>query len=92
MVRLISITLFMIGAIVLATQVLYFLHDGVWVPVSLLDGIKYIDPDWVANPSSWVGLHQVFGATPASVFAIGAGAAVPLIAFASFCAFSRANY
>lgn len=92
MMRNVCVPLATVGAFVLMMQILMYLHDGVWVPVSLLDGVRYIAPEWSANPSEWIGAHRVLAAIPAGASALLIGIGIPLLSFASFCLFSRQDY
>lgn len=44
---------------VLGWQVLHYLREGVWFPVSVIDGLEHVGFEWALNPTSWIGLHNV---------------------------------
>jgi hypothetical protein len=44
---------------ILGWQVVHYLKEGVWFPVSVVDGLEYVGFEWALNPSSWIGLHNV---------------------------------
>lgn len=44
---------------VLGWQVLHYLKEGVWLPVSVVDGLQYVGLEWALHPTSWVGLYNV---------------------------------
>ena len=57
-----------IGAWLLLWQTFGWLNEGVWVPMSVIDGIRNIWPSqWLDYPQSWIGIHKILEATPVSL-------------------------
>jgi hypothetical protein len=56
------------GAITLALQVFWYLRDGWWTPLSLLDGFQKITAptSWFHQPDSWYGAWNLIQQTPLS--------------------------
>jgi len=48
---------------VLGWQFFHYLQIGIWQAISILDIMYWVDfrTDWIVNPQSWIGLHEVFG-------------------------------
>jgi len=49
-------------------QSLYYIQTGVWMPVSLLDGLAFLKNDWAMDrtPAMLIGLHKIFDNLPLS--------------------------
>jgi len=61
-----SIYLFVFGAGIFIFQLYYWLHDGHWKKLSVLDGLEYLDEppmgghlDWLYSPHSWIDFHSL---------------------------------
>lgn len=70
---------FLAGWAVLALQVFWFLRDGLWTPMSIIDvGVMIVKENasfysWLVFPMSWTGLHTVLSYIPVSLLGILGG-------------------
>lgn len=61
------------AAVLVVGQVVYFLYSGEWVAVTALEFITTVTgvfrsyPSWLYAPESWLGLHKLLAAAPASL-------------------------
>lgn len=59
-------------------QIYWFLRDGLWWPLSIIDTLKIINStskrlDWLYEPQSWQGIHIIMDrlSLPASLMVFG---------------------
>lgn len=38
-----------------------YLQFGDWTPVSIIDGLQYLEFEWATTPDNWLGLHNILG-------------------------------
>jgi len=54
---------FTMAVVVLGYQISLFLKHGVWVALSVIDGVAHITrpnpPAWLLFPDDWVGVHKL---------------------------------
>jgi hypothetical protein len=72
------------GIAVFAHQIISYLRNGAWKPLSVIDGLLYLTqkrpPDWLLYPQDWIGLHNLLDRTPVSLALIFLGGLVWLVA------------
>jgi len=64
--------LVLVGSIVIALGILVwqaytYLRFGHWLPLSIVTALQWIDIEWAASPSDWIGFHKFLDATPLSL-------------------------
>lgn len=76
------------GASALAAQVGLYFYSGQWTSwsaINVLSLIEYlIDPvklPWLRSPSSWIGMHEILLASPASAFLVLLGICIMAVGF-----------
>lgn len=72
------------GVGVFARQVYAWLHTGEWTSQSVLDFLRWADVrrDWIADPTTWLGLWKVLEWLPLSVTSMAFGVMM-LVSYAS---------
>jgi hypothetical protein len=48
---------------VLGYQIIFYLKNGAWQPLSVIDGFVYLSQErpslWLLYPQDWIGLHKL---------------------------------
>lgn len=65
---------------VVGLQALYYLKEGGWLPVTIVDGLKVLNVGWASDPNIMLGLHEVLKQIPLSPV---------LLSLAALCYFVR---
>lgn len=56
---------------VLGYQIIFYLKNGAWQPLSVIDGLVYLSQErpslWLLYPQDWIGLHKLLEAIPLSL-------------------------
>src|SRR5215510_5171308 len=59
------------AVVVLGYQIIFYLQNGVWRPLSAIDGLVHLSgensSDWLLHPQDWIGLHNLLDKTPLSL-------------------------
>ncbi len=58
------------GMLVVLYQIFYYLKEGDWLTISVIDALIYVQKDpwpWLLYPGDWVGFHNLLQKTPLSV-------------------------
>lgn len=55
------------GLAVVGWQAYYWLRHSAWVPLSVVDGLRFIGVEWARSPRDWIGLWKVFDFLPLAV-------------------------
>lgn len=79
---IVSISIFA-GFCVIGYQAYTYLYSGSWTSISVVDGliaVSWGDPslfnEWLRQPNTWIGLHNILNWVPSSVALIGFGISV----------------
>lgn len=63
----IALILLLFGGLgVLGWQVYEYLKVGVWVPISIITALEWMQVQWAFSPNDWVGLHNILKKLPLS--------------------------
>ncbi len=69
---LLSICLFIPGLAVVVYQIYFWLRNGVWFGISVLDALKYFysprNWPWLWYPDYWMGFHNILDKFPLFLF------------------------
>jgi len=55
------------GLFIIGKQIYFYLKDGVWNSVSIIDGLVELNMKWAINPQDWVGVWSILDLLPLSV-------------------------
>jgi len=73
------------GGGILVWQCFFYLREGAWPSRSALDAFYFLDPtmfgDWLMRPTSWLGVHDILRAMPASMTVFLVGMVIGVIAY-----------
>ena len=58
---------FISGLSIFGYQVYYYLKNGTWFSISLIDSFAYIGSDWALQPNNWYGIWNLLNKIPLSM-------------------------
>ena len=76
----IVLTLLLIGGLgVLGWQAYEYLRFGIWMPVSIITALEWMEIQWAYFPTDWAGLHKLLKIIPLSAALIASAWIVIMI-------------
>lgn len=75
-----AVAFLIIALPILGLQAIYYLKEGGLLPVSVVDGLQFLNIRWADDPNVLLGLHKVLAQIPLSPI---------LLSLAALCYFSR---
>ena len=55
------------GLFIIGMQIFFYLKEGAWNSVSIIDGLVELNLKWAINPQDWLGLWNILDFLPLSV-------------------------
>lgn len=67
-IRAIALILLLFGGLgVMGWQIYGYLKFGVWMPISIITALEWMQVQWAHSPNDWIGLHNIVQKIPLSV-------------------------
>jgi hypothetical protein len=73
----------LMGGAIACYQCYTYVQFGVWVPLSVIDGLRWLGVQWSFMPERWVGAYQLLRAFPLCLAAILLGSGPYLVTLLS---------
>lgn len=55
----VGVSFILAGVALFGVQAVWYLRDGFWTGMSVVDVLAYLKNAWAASPTEWIGAHKV---------------------------------
>lgn len=68
-----GVAMLVAGVAVFGFQIYWYLKNGSWMPLSLIDVASKLDVAWAQSPNDWVGIWEILNYVPTAAFLFATG-------------------